>query len=98
MPSKTGHCLGGNGIASIRACRVHGRSIFGSLALLLAMVGLYGITAYGVNRRQAELGIRIALGARQGNMIGLVLREVVVLLAVACGSFSRQSAVSSDTQ
>ena len=57
-------------------------SFFGGLALLLAMIGLYGVTAYGVARRQGEIGIRMALGAQQGAVIWLVLRDVVMMLTV----------------
>ncbi len=55
---------------------------FGGLALLLAMIGLYGVTAYGVARRQGEIGIRMALGAQQDAVIWLVLRDVVAMLAI----------------
>lgn len=57
-------------------------SAFGLLALLLAGIGLYGLTTYGVSRRKNEIGIRIALGARRGSVIWLVLRDVAVLLSL----------------
>jgi predicted permease len=60
-------------------------SIFGSLALLLAMVGLYGTTAYMTAQRQGEIGIRKALGARPRSVVWLMLRDVVVVLAVGIG-------------
>ena len=57
-------------------------AFFGGLALLLAMIGLYGVTAYGVARRQSEIGIRMALGAQPGSVVWLVLREVAAMLAI----------------
>jgi putative ABC transport system permease protein len=55
---------------------------FGALALLLAGLGLYGITAYTISRRRNEIGIRMALGAPSSNVIRLVLTRVVVLVVL----------------
>ena len=55
---------------------------FGMLATLLASIGLYGVMAFVVARRRKELGIRLALGARPGLVLWLVMKEVMVLLAI----------------
>jgi predicted permease len=54
---------------------------FGTLALLLAITGLYGVISNAVARRQKEIGIRIAIGARPGEVLRLVLARTLVLLA-----------------
>ena len=54
--------------------------LFGGLALALAAIGLYGLTSYGVVRRTREFGIRIAIGAGKGSIVGLVVSEALWLL------------------
>ena len=57
----------------------------GALALLLAIVGLYGVLAYSVARRTREIGIRIAIGASAGDVMGMMVREFARLLVTGIG-------------
>jgi putative ABC transport system permease protein len=54
---------------------------FGGLALLLAMIGLYGALSYLVTLRRAEFGLRLALGAMPGSILSLVMKDVAVVVS-----------------
>jgi predicted permease len=76
--------LGGQRDADLSRERVLGflSGVFSLLALLLASIGIYGITAYSVASRTHEVGIRLAMGARKRHVLGLFIREGVVLVAI----------------
>ena len=72
-------------VAAFAAARAAGRDgyrvVWRAGMLPLAAIGLYGLTSYGVARRAREFGIRIAIGARTGSIVGLVVNEALWLLA-----------------
>ena len=57
-------------------------TIFGSIALFVAAIGLFGLMSYNVSRRTREIGIRMAMGAHQEDVLGLVLRDSMLLVVV----------------
>jgi ABC-type antimicrobial peptide transport system permease subunit len=59
--------------------------VFGSVALMLATIGLYGVLSYSIARRTGEIAIRIALGAQTGRVISMILRETMGLVGVGLG-------------
>jgi predicted permease len=65
-------------MATLGAC-------FGALAMLLAAVGIYGLTSHSVAMRKREIGIRVALGATRGDIVGMVCRSVSVLTVCGIG-------------
>src|SRR5207253_8057817 len=58
---------------------------FAGVALLLALIGIYGVTAYSVEQRTHEIGIRMTLGARTNQVVGMVLRQGIVMSLCGLG-------------
>jgi ABC-type antimicrobial peptide transport system permease subunit len=59
--------------------------LFGAVGLVLAAVGLYGVTAYGVEQRRSEIGVRMALGADRGSVTAMVLRAAFEQVGIGLG-------------
>ena len=72
-------------------------SVFAGVAVLLAAIGVYGVIAQGVTERRQEIGVRIALGATGGQILGLFLRHglIIVAVGIACGVAGAMAAARS---
>jgi predicted permease len=79
MSVSVGNVLGPMRLASTLA------ALFGALALLLASIGLYGLMAWMVSRRTREVGIRMALGARAGDVLMMIVRDGILLTTAGIG-------------
>jgi putative ABC transport system permease protein len=59
--------------------------VFAGLALVLAAIGIYGVTSYGVAQRQVEIGVRMALGADRGRVLGMLMRSGLTTIVIGLG-------------
>jgi predicted permease len=59
--------------------------LFGAVGLVLAAIGLYGVTSYGVEQRRSEIGVRMALGANRGSVVAMVLRGALWQVGIGLG-------------
>lgn len=76
---------GGNGFFLIRMGALFGGGL-GVLGLLLALVGIYGVVSYSASQRVQEIGVRVALGARRGDILRLVVGQGLILVAIGIGA------------
>lgn len=78
---RTGEQLFGNSVVTPRRRTVL-LGLLGGLGLVLALVGVFGMTAYSVSRRTAEIGVRMAFGARPGQVVQTILRDSAMPIAL----------------
>jgi predicted permease len=69
---------------SVQRLTAHLTAFFGGLAVLISLIGLYGLMSFQIARRTAEMGIRLALGAQRERVLAMVLRETLALALVGC--------------
>jgi putative ABC transport system permease protein len=60
-------------------------AVFAGVAMILAAIGIYGVIAYSVAQRTREIGIRMALGAQRTDMLSMILRQSLTLVAIGLG-------------
>jgi putative ABC transport system permease protein len=75
-----------DGETATRAVQVRVLGAFALVAFLLAAIGIHGLLAFAVSSRSQEIGVRIALGARTGDILSMILREGLVLAAAGIGA------------